>query len=226
MFKNLFGSSKPAKPDAAQQKKIDEEKANLEKERAKEKLDENLKKTEEKLDQLNVEIGKLENEVKQHIMSKRKDKAAVVLKKLKGKKDVALKLQKQSAFLAKQSGLLEDSEQDTELFETMKEVNKINQKNRDQQDLLRDELATAKELDQEAKMRRDELNDLMDDDEDQDDLDDMMKEYEDQANEELKMGFDKADKNIITPGKQTSQLPAQQNKKADNFDNLMAELMN
>lgn len=221
------GSNKSAKPDPSQQKKIEEERANLDKERAKEKLDDNLKKTEEKLDKLNGEITLLENEVKAHIMNKRKDKAAVVLKKLKGKKEVALKMQKHSALLAKQSGLLEDTEADLELFETMKEVNKINQKNRDQQDLLRDVLATAKELDQEAKMRRDELNDLMEDDDEQDDLDDMMKEYEDRANDELKMGFANADKNIITPGKQATQLPGQQNaKKADNFDNLMAELMN
>ena len=225
MFKNLFGSSKP-QIDPSQQKRIEEERGKLEKERAKEKLDESLKKTDEKLDKVNAEIAQLEAEVKQLIMQKRKDKAAVVLKKLKGKKEVAIKYQKQSAFLMKQTGLLEDTEADLELFETMKDVNKINQKNRDQQDQLRDELALAKELDDEAKMRRDELNDLMDDDEDQDDLDDMMKQYEQEANEELKMGFDKADNKILDSSSQKKQTQPVAARKEDNFDNLMAELMN
>ena len=226
MFKKLFGANNPAVLDPAQQKNIESERATLDKERAKEKLDGTLKKTEDKMEILNEEIAILENEVRAHIISKRKDKAAVVLKKLKGKKEAALRLQKQFNLLAKQSNNLEDTEADLELYNAVKLANKVNLDNRNLKEKLQEELIAAKEFDQETKMRRDELIDLMDDDEDQDELDDMMKEYEDQANEELKMRFDKADKNIIMPNKQTNQLPAQQKKKADNFDKLIADLLN
>lgn len=228
---NLFGGgSKKPQIDPAQQKKIQVEKDNLEKERAKEKLEDAVKKTDEKVEKINNEIAQLENEVKSLIQAKRKDKAAVVLKKLKSKKEMLIKLQKQSNFLAKQAGLLEDTEQDMDLMETMKQVNKVTEAQRNKQEELTDELMKAKELQQEAEQRRAELNDLMDDDEDEDELNDMMAEYEAQANEDEKLrmaqNFDKAQKGIITeqPGKTAqTQAPA---KKQDNFDSLMAELMN
>lgn len=226
-IKNMFGGGKK-QPDPTQVAKIQAEKDNLDKERAKEKLEDGVKKTEDKIDKVNQEITVLENEVKSLIQQKRKDKATVVLKKLKGKKDVMLKLQKQSTFLHKQMALLEDTEQDMDLLDTMKSVNKINAKNRDKQEELTDELMKAKELQDEANQRRNELNDLMDDDEDEDDLNDMMAEYEQQANDELAMGFKNAEKNIISDKGQA--IPAQKNaqgaKKEDNFDSLMAELMN
>lgn len=226
-IKNMFGGGKK-QPDPAQQAKIQVEKDNLEKERAKEKLEEGIKKTDDKIEKTNQEIAQLENEVKLLIQQKRKDKATVVLKKLKGKKEVLIKLQKQSNFLTKQMGLMEDTEQDMDLLDTMKAANKVNEKNRNKAEELNDELMKAKELQDEANQRRNELNDLMDDDEDEDDLADMMAEYEQQANDELKLGFNNADKNIISDKGQA--IPAQKNtqasKKEDNFDSLMAELMN
>lgn len=227
-IKNMFGGgAAPKKPDPVQQKKIESERSNLDKEKAKEKLEDAAKKTDLKIDKINEEIGALESEVKQLIVQKRKDKATVVLKKLKQKKEMVVRLQKQANMLNKQMGLMEDTEQDMDLFEVMKDANKVNQKNRDQQDQLTDELMKAKELEQEAGQRRQELNDLMDDDEDQDDLDDMMKEYEKEANEEIKLGFDKADKKILSGDKTKAQTqPVQQKKQQDNFDSMLADLMN
>lgn len=225
-IKNMFGGG-AKKPDPVVQAKIQAEKDNLDKERAKEKLEDGLKKTDDKIDKVNQEIGALETEVKSLIQQKRKDKATVVLKKLKGKKEVLIRLQKQSNFLTKQMGLLEDTEQDMDLLNTMKDVNKINAKNRDKQEELTDELMKAKELQQEADQRRNELNDLMDDDEDEDDLNDMMAEYEAQANDELAHNFNTADKNLLPDkGQAVPQKQAQGAKKDDNFDSLMAELMN
>lgn len=227
-IKNMFGGG-PKKPvvDPNQQKKIQVEKDNLEKERAKETLEVAVKKTEDKVEKVNSEISVLEAEVKSLIQQKRKDKATVVLKKLKGKKEILIKLQKQGNFLYKQMGMLEDTESDMDLMETMKQVNTVNAKNRDKQEELTDELMKAKEMQQEAEQRRSELNDLMEDDDDEDDLDDMMKEYEQQANDEIAMNFDKADKNIISESKMGAHTQkAQAGKKEDNFDSLMAELMN
>lgn len=227
-IKNMFGGG-PKKPvvDPNQQKKIQVEKDNLEKERAKETLEVAVKKTEDKVEKVNSEISVLEAEVKSLIQQKRKDKATVVLKKLKGKKEILIKLQKQGNFLYKQMGMLEDTESDMDLMETMKQVNTVNAKNRDKQEELTDELMKAKEMQQEAEQRRSELNDLMEDDDDEDDLDDMMKEYEQQANDEIAMNFDKADKNIISESKIGAQTQkAQTGKKEDNFDSLMSELMN
>ena len=228
-MKNLFGGgSAPKKPDPVQQKKITEAKSELEKEQAKEKLEKFLKTTDDKMDKTNKEIEQLEREVKQHIMDKRKDKATIVLKKIKQKKEVLLKCQKQSTMMHKQMALMEDTEQDMGLFDAIKSANAVNQKNRDQQEQLQDELMKAKELDQESKMRRDELNELMDDDEDQDEIDDMLKEYEQQAADEMKLGFKDADKTIIDKKAQTQtgQTQPAQKQKDNNFDSLMAELMN
>lgn len=226
-IKNMFGGGKK-QPDPAQTAKIQAEKDNLEKERAKEKLEDGIKKTDEKIEKVNQEIAVLEAEVKSLITQKRKDKATVVLKKLKAKKEVAIKLSKQANFLTKQLATLEDTEQDMDLLDTLKQTNKINAKNREKQEELTDELMKAKELQDEATQRRNELNDLMDDDEDEDDLNDMMAEYEAQANEELALNFNAADKHLISDKGQTApaQKSAQPAKKEDNFDSLMAELMN
>lgn len=226
-IKNMFGGgAKKPQVDPTQQKKIQDERDNLEKERAKEKLEDAVKKTEDKVEKVNNEIAQLETEVKTLIQQKRKDKATVVLKKLKGKKEILIKLQKQGNFLYKQMGMLENTESDMDLMETMKQVNAVNSKNRDKQEELTDELMKAKEMQQEADQRRSELNDLMEDDEDEDELDDMMKEYEQQANDEIAMNFNKADKDIISESKIGQTQKPQAAKKEDNFDSLMAELMN
>ena len=223
-IKNMLNGG-PKKPDPVQQVRIQVAKDNLEKEKAKEGQEGQLKKTDEKMDKVNHEINQLETEVKALIQQKRKDKATIVLKKLKGKKEVLIRLQKQSNFLNKQAGLLEDTEQDMEMLNAMRDANKVNSKNRDKQEELTDELMKAKEMHQLADQRRNEICCMCDCDDDEDDLDDMMKDYEAQANQEMELNFDKANKNLITDKQQ--QPPHKQSAaKEYDFDSIMVELMN
>ena len=118
---------------------------------------------------------------------------------------------------------LESAEQDQELFDVIKDTNKVQEKNQENMEKLTEELEKARELEQERQMNDDMLNDLLDDDEDEDELDDMLGEYEKEAALEMEAGFNKAEQNAnITPQAQ----PAQQNQQADGFDSLMAEIMN
>lgn len=76
-------------------------------------------------------------------------------------------------------------------------------------------------------MNDDMLNDLLDQDEDEDDLDDMMAEYEQEAALDVEAQFNQADQqsNTLPSQQQQNVQPQQQVKKADDFDNLMAEMM-
>jgi ABC-type nitrate/sulfonate/bicarbonate transport system substrate-binding protein len=153
-----------------------------------------------------------------------------VLKQLKTKKDQVIRFQNQGNLLFKQVAQLEESEEDRDLVEALKEANKYQEKNREKHEALADELMKAKELEDEHKQRRAEIDDLLaPDEEENEDLDAMMKEYEDEVKDEIALGFKDADKNIITPNKtpvaQTNTAKPQQ-KKDENFDSLMADLMN
>lgn len=223
----IFGGG-PKKPavDPTQQAKIQQEKAAFQTEKAKETIEEQIKKMEEKVDKANQEIAALETQVKQHLMEKKKEKATVVLKKLKAKKENAAKLTKMSMALQQQLINLESTTDDSEFIEAIKAGNKIQELNRDKFEQQAEEIQKMKELQEEHKMRQQEMDDILNMDDDQDELDDMMKEYEQQAADEMALGFDKTDKLIQKPA-QTQPAQTQQPKaqKKDDFDSMLAGLM-
>ena len=88
-----------------------------------------------------------------------------------------------------------------------------------------EELEKAKELENEAKMNNDMMNQYLQESDD-DDIDDELAEYEAQLNNEeaLKMDqqFSDAQKNIVDP---TLQQPQKAPAKKDDVDDMFAQLM-
>lgn len=224
----IFGGG-PKKPavDPVQQQKIQQEKAQFQTDKAKETIEEQMKKMEEKVEKANQEIAVLETQVKQHLMEKKKDKAAVVLKKLKAKKENAAKLTKMSMALQQQLINLESTTDDSDFIEAIKAGNKVQEANRDKYEQQAEEIQKMKELQEEHKMRQGEIDDILNMDDDQDDLDEMMKEYEQQAADEMAMNFEKTDKMIQKNPAQTNPAQTQPAKaqKKDDFDSMLAGLM-
>ena len=224
----IFGGG-PKKPavDPVQQQKIQQEKAQFQTDKAKETIEEQMKKMEEKVEKANQEIAVLETQVKQHLMEKKKDKAAVVLKKLKAKKENAAKLTKMSMALQQQLINLESTTDDSDFIEAIKAGNKVQEANRDKYEQQAEEIQKMKELQEEHKMRQGEIDDILNMDDDQDDLDEMMKEYEQQAADEMVMNFEKTDKMIQKNPAQTNPAQTQPAKaqKKDDFDSMFAGLM-
>ena len=151
-----------------------------------------------------------------------KEKAKNLLKKVKTRRDNVVKLNKQVNLLYKQIANLESLEQDEELFDVIRDANKVQEMNQQNIEKYTAELEKARELDQQRQMNDEVIDDMLNDDEDEDELDDMLKQYENEAASEMKANFNKAEQNAnITPERQ----PDQHHLQADGFDRLMAELM-
>ena len=223
-IKNLFqkGDNTASKTEA---KKAADAREILEKEKAREKLEQCLGKTDLQLERLYEEIAELETLVKSHIKLKQKDKAMMVLKKLKAKKGTYTRLQKNMNFLSKQATFMESNFNDDDLLDTMKTLNRANSNTRQMQENLANEVTLAKELAQEATMNRQALDDLLDDDDDKEEIDAMMEKYESQIAEDLKANFQQADKKLATPGTGKSQKSRPVPKPVSDLDDLIEELM-
>lgn len=223
-FMNLFGGGSPSKPDPTEQKKSQSEEQKLD---VKAKLDSGIEKSEKQIQTLEKDIKDLETELKSLLIQKRKDKATVILKKVKAKKQILIRVMNQVAFCERQKNLMEVTQGDMDLLDTIKAANLANQKNRDKHDMLAEELLRAKEIETEYKQRRDEIDDLMkDDDEDKDVLEEMMANYEQEVADSMQDAFKIADMNILS-GKTTVETSHSHQGRQNNFgifDRKLAEL--
>ena len=223
----MFGGSQQSAIDPAQQAKIQHEKNAFEMEKAKEIIGEKMKKMEEKVDKENEDITALEGKVRQLLLEKKKDKAMMVLKKIKAKKENAAKLTKMSMALQQQLINLESTTDDSEFIEAIKAGNNIQELNRNKFEDQAEEIQKMKELQDEHKMRQQQIDDILNMDDDQDELDEMMEKIEEELALDMAAKFNDVQIGLTEKPAQTNPAQTQPAKaqKKDDFDSMLAGLL-
>ena len=119
-------------------------------------------------DKLNSRVRKLDREktavdqrIRQLVSEKKKEEAYYQLKKLKEIKEMQKNAQKKLEFIEKQIQSVEDAIDDVRFTSVIKDSNRAVEQLNKEIDI--EELRIAKDLQQEGKLRREELNQLLED---------------------------------------------------------------
>ena len=198
---------------------------------AKNKMETYLKTCEKKVADKEKENVLIKNKIIDLLKKGDKDVARKFLKRKKKNEELILMLEKRMAMMEKQLTSLEDMQTTTEFIGVIQDTNKAIKKNKVNADDAMDVIKHASELKDMARSENEQLEGLLEDDlEDDDDIADMMKEYEDQVNEDMKKGFEHADKYIIDkdPSKEKPK-PSQKDNvkpaKKEDFDDMLSKMM-
>lgn len=174
---NFFGFGDSSKDKAEEQKNRDEK----EKENhllAVKTINESIIKLENSMEDQNKDILKLEADIRSLIMNKQKQKAAVLIKKVKLKKSRLATLSKQTMTLHNQLVNLENQSDDSEFFHALKVANKVNQARQERQDEYLDVLTQAKEIQNDIKLHQQRIDELLEiDEEEAEEIDQLYAEY-------------------------------------------------
>ena len=118
-------------------------------------------------------MAKLKQTALQQAKEGNKDQAMYTVQKVKRIKEFKKNLQKRLEFMDKQVDNIESAMDDVSFTQVLKESNQVIQQLNQEIDM--DEIRLAKELQQEGKMRQEELNQLLDDSDDEDLKEEMAK---------------------------------------------------
>ena len=123
------------------------------------KLNARLKNLEEKEEKFDLEI-------RSHVANKNKEKALFGIKQKKMVRKYRKQAEMKLNVLEKQISSIEDAQDDIQFTQTLKESNQTLKKLQDQIDL--EEIEIAKELDRDGKIVKEELENMLKDEEDED----------------------------------------------------------
>lgn len=221
--KNLFRSKKPipSKQQAQLAKEIQKEKNSLHVEQTSEALANSIKKFQSKIEK-QTEVNRLLKEtVKRHLQAGHKDRAKIVLRKIKRNEELVIRMRKQVNILEKQSLGIEEIQTNQEFAEILAMANQVQLKNKNHLEDLNEELAIAKEVEfdrEQSNLMFDEL--LQSDDSDlEEEIGELFEEYE----KELQIDH------VVQPHVQvptTIKVPEKsEEEKKDEFSMLMAQMM-